>query len=96
MDKRTKFSPNSSHQSEVSMRKNTKQSRLVRQSIQGGLLPGYIQLLKDLDDSKYNLSFLPLATFRLTFWGCNVVGSLCYNSGQKDQNLWFVFEIGWW
>ena len=74
MDKRI------THHSVVSMRKNTKQSQLVRQSIQGGLLPGYIQLLKDLDDSKYNLSPLPLATFRLTFWGCNMVGSLCYDS----------------
>ena len=52
MDKRI------THQSVVSMRKNTKQSQLVRQSIQGGLLPGYIQLLKDLDDSKHDNSKL--------------------------------------
>ena len=49
MAKRLTFvSPNSSDQSKVPMRKSTKRS--VKS------IPGYIQLLKDLDDSKYDNS----------------------------------------
>ena len=42
----TFFSPNSSDQVKVPMRKSTK--RLVKS------IPGYMQLLKDFDDSKYH------------------------------------------
>ena len=44
------ISPNSSDQSEVPSRKSTKRLQSVKS------IPGYIQLLKDLDDSKYDNS----------------------------------------